>query len=219
VRTYEDQSSVAHAYNDAFSKAAPGAEFSILVHQDMYFPEGWLNRLQEDIRFLSGQDPSWAVLGCFGVTRTGEEFGHLYSNGHGVIGRPFGRPIKVRTLDEIVLVVRHISGLHFTQTHCGFHLYGADICLRAEQLGLNCYAIDNFCVHNTRDLTVLPSGFYERYQAIVRNFPAALPVATTCTQVASSGWPFRYRLFRDRIRKLRGSVRVVERLPDPTTVL
>lgn len=219
VRTYERQQSAAAAYNDALANAGREGEFTIFLHQDMYLPAGWLDRLNAIVARLAIDDPSWGVLGCYGITESWGRIGHVYSNGYGVLGRSYETPAKVRTLDEIVLVVRHVSGLRFTDGHPGFHLYGTDICLRAEQLGLNCYAIDNYCVHNTRQQSYFPLQFYSGYCAVRRNYPAALPVKTACTNVMSSLWPIRRTFIRQRIAKLRGMAPVTERLPDPTVVL
>jgi len=219
ARIYENQRSASSAYNDALANASPGSGYTIFVHQDVYLPEGWLDRLRSIVASLSGYDRSWAVLGSFGVTHAGEYAGHVYGNGVGVLGRPFGQPVKVRTLDEIVLVVRHIPGLRFTGAHPGFHLYGTDICLRAEQLNLSCYVADNYCIHNTRLQSFPPGGFYSGYLAIMRHFPAALPVKTTCATVTGSPWPMRRLILRQMIAKFRGKARVVGRLADPTAAL
>lgn len=218
VRTYESQRSAAAAYNDALAKATPDVRYTVFVHQDVYLPGGWLARLDESIERLSSRDPSWGVLGCYGVTASGEHAGHVYSNGLGVLGRPFDEAVKVRTLDEIVLVVRNLPDLGFTPSHPGFHMYGADICLRAEELGLRCYAADNYCVHNTRYDTGLPLAFYEGYRAIARRFPGALPVTTPCISVPSRrGWPLPVRLLYYEVARRMGRLRMTERLADPTS--
>ena len=218
VRTYENQRSAAAAYNDALAKAAADTRYTVFVHQDVYLPGGWLARLEETVDLLSSRDPSWGVLGCYGVTASGEHVGHVYSNGLGVLGKSFGQPIRVRTLDEIVLVVRSLPGLRFTANHPGFHMYGADICLRAEQLGLHCYAIDNYFVHNARYDYALPLAFYQGYRAVIRHFPGALPVTTTCATVPSHrGWPIPIRLLYYELARRAGRLRVAERLADPVS--
>jgi Glycosyltransferase like family len=216
VRIYESQRSAASAYNDALAKASPGSEFTIFVHQDMYLPQGWLDRLRENVAYLDLHDPSWGVIGCFGVTSGGQYAGHVYSNGIGLLGRPFNEPIRVRTLDEIVLVVRHMPVFRFTDGHPGFHLYGTDICLRAEQIGLSCYVVDNYCVHNTEQWSILPREFYRGYRAIMRHHPTALPVKATCATICKDIWPMRRAILRHTIAKWRGDVSVTRRVPDPS---
>lgn len=219
LRIYENSRSAASAYNDALAKAEPGSAYTIFVHQDIYLPEGWLAKLRWDIARLTVHDPSWGVLGCYGVTSTGQGEGHVYSNGLGVLGRSFERPIRVRTLDEIVLVVQHVPSLRFTDGHPGFHLYGTDICLRAEQLSLSCYVVNDLCVHNARSDSALPLAFYQSYLAVMRNFPKALPVKTPCATITNSVWPMRMTLLRQRLARLAGRARIVERLADPAGVL
>lgn len=219
VQIYENQRSAASAYNSVLAKASPESEFTIFVHQDVYFPPGWLSRLKETIARLNTDDPSWAVLGCFGVTHTGQPVGRVYTSAGRHAGPPFGNPVRVRTLDEVVLVVRHVPGLRFTDSHPGFHMYGTDICLRAERLKLSCYVIDNVCVHNKGYVTGLPLAYYEGHCAIMKHFPEALPVKSPCALVTNTAWPLRIRLLRQRIARIRGRARVVESLPDPTTVL
>ena len=59
-------------------------------------------------------------------------------------------PARVSTLDELLLVVPRNTPLQFDPA-LGFHLYGADICLLAQELGLAVVALDAACHHNTRE--------------------------------------------------------------------
>lgn len=215
VRVYENHASAASAYNDALAKAGPGSGYTVFVHQDMYLPHGWLDRLDENVECLNENEVPWGVLGCYGVPSVGAGIGHVFSNGSGVVGSPFGQPARVRTLDEIVLVVRHACGLRFTHDHPGFHMYGTDICLRAEKLNLRCFAIDDYCVHNAHYRSFLPEGFYRACRAIARHFPDALPVRAPCFAVTHSAWPMRVLLLRQKLARLRGRTLEVGRLPDP----
>lgn len=221
LRSYEKQRSAAAAYNNALEDVVAGSDYTIFVHQDVYLPPGWLDKLEKNVAHLGARDGSWAVLGCAGITHDGRAAAYVYSNGHGVSGEPFGQPVRVRTLDEIVLVVRHAPGLRFTESHPGFHMYGTDICLRAEQLGLNCYAIDNYCVHNTRRQSGLPVDFYWGYLAIKKHFPDALPVKSTCAEVTDrTSLPFLVRLLRQELARRRGRARpAVERVDDPACLV
>ena len=51
-----------------------------------------------------------------------------------------------------------------------FHLYGTDICLTAEEKGLNCYTIPAFCYHNTEQILTLPREFYICYKYMKRKW-------------------------------------------------
>ena len=126
--------SAAKAYNEAIDRAAN--DLMVFAHQDMIFPESWPKQLEEALVYLEASDPGWGVLGCYGKARDGVGHGWTYSPGQGLIGRRFGYPEPIQTLDEIVLVFRMSSGLRFDDDLPHFHLYGTDICLRAAGRGM-----------------------------------------------------------------------------------
>jgi hypothetical protein len=84
---------------------------------------------------------------------------------------------------------------------------------------MNCYAIDDFCVHNTRHSTVLPLAYYEGYAAIARNFPAELPIRTPCATVTGSTSSIWITLLRQRIARILKGRRTVERLENATEAI
>jgi hypothetical protein len=88
--------------------------------------------------------------------------------------------------------------LRFDETLPHFHLYGADICLRAAEMGLKSYAISAFCIHNTRQCLVLPKEFYECCRHIKRVWKNLLPIQTTCIRITRFNFP----LYRRRLREL-----------------
>ena len=176
--------SAATAYNDAIEKAV--YDLIVFVHQDVILPEDWLSQLQCSLDHLEIKDPSWGVLGCGGITRDGLGRGHVYSSGLGIIGEPFVRPAPVQTLDEIVLILKKASALRFDEQLPNFHLYGADICMRAASMGLGCYAISAFCVHNTQQNLILTNEFYEAYRHIKQVWKDQLPIQTTCIRISKS---------------------------------
>jgi hypothetical protein len=188
-------SSATKAYNDAIDRARN--DLIVLCHQDMFLPEAWLNQLQNAIRQLETLDPNWGVIGPGGITRDGQGQGHLYSSGLGVIGTPFPEPMRVQTLDEIVLVLRKSSGLRFDDHLPHFHLYGTDICLQAAKRDMNCYAISAFCIHNTVQCLVLPPEFYESCNYMRRVWKDYLPIRTTCTELTRFGVPLYWRRLRE----------------------
>ena len=70
-------------------------------------------------------------------------------------------------LDELLLIVPRNTPLKFDSS-LGFHLYGADLCLQAAELGLAVVAIQAPCKHNTQHDTV-PDAFLES----TRSLPAS----------------------------------------------
>jgi hypothetical protein len=178
----EKFASAAEAYNDALEKSRN--DILIFAHQDVYFPDSWLPDLEASLKYLETHDPRWGVLGCFGVSADRRRYGTVYSAGLGIIGSAVQHPMPVRTLDEIVLILRKSSGLMFDTSLQGYHFYGADICLRAALKGMTNYAIPAFCVHNTQLNPTLPADFYQCYKQFKRIWREALPVHTSCITVS-----------------------------------
>ena len=207
----EKFSSAPKAYNDALDRSSN--DLIVFCHQDMYFPEEWLQDLKRAIDYLSIHDPNWGVLGCSGITVNHDHYRYLYSSGLGVSGTPFEHPKPVQTLDEIVLVMRKSSGLRFDESLPHFHMYGTDICMQALKRGMKSYAISAFCIHNTFQPLVLPAEFYMCAEHIRSAWKDYLPIQTTCIKITKSGLPiYRRRLHGLYLRYIRrkelGGVRV-----------
>lgn len=177
----EGYRSAGNAYNEAIAKSQN--DFLIFLHQDIILPEQWIYQLENSLDLLESEDPYWGVLGCYGKTQYDGGRGYVYQAGPGIIGEPFDRPEKVQTLDEIVLILRKSSGLRFDESLPNYHLYGTDICLRAEQLGKKSYAIPAFCIHNSNQGFVLPKEFYDCYWHVRRTWKAQLPVQASCIRI------------------------------------
>ena len=178
-------SSAAVAYNEALERST--GEVVIFAHQDVFFPKAWLAQLEIALHWLAKHDPEWGVLGVYGVGADGRPAGWTYSTGLGrELGGPSPEPLPVRTLDEVVLIVRRSSGLKFDEGVEGFHMYGTDVCLEAERLGLGVYVISAFAIHNSNGIGQLPSAFWQAYLYVRRKWWAQLPVAAPCARVTRS---------------------------------
>lgn len=193
--------SAANAYNDAIERSVN--DLIVFCHDDVFLPGPWVSQLDCALDYLQVHDPHWGVLGCAGRTRDKRTWAHVYSNGLGVLGKPFDRPQEVQTLDELVLIIRKSSGLRFDRSLPHFHLYGADICLAAAKANMKSYAINAFCIHNTREIIVLPNEFYECCRHIRRVWKEYLPIQTTCTQITK----YNVHLRLTRVRELYGRYR------------
>ncbi len=205
------------AYNEAW-RAAKG-DILVFAHQDVFLPPGWTAQLQAALDHLAEHDAHWGVLGIWGRTTEGYPRGHTYCTGLcRMLGAPFAGPVQVRTLDEIVLVMRRDCELRFDEQLPGFHLYGTDICLQAENRALNCYVIPAFCVHNTRGLKYLPLSFWQSYIHLRAKWRSHLPVQTPCTTITCWGWPLVRHglesLYQHAIRRRAVGCRV----PDPAAL-
>lgn len=182
VLVLEGYSSATTAYNVGLRRALN--EIVVFVHQDVFLPDTWLPSMYDGLRTLTDIDPHWGVVGCCGITACGERLGHLYTPGEGVVGWPLNKPQRVRVLDELVLVLRKSSGIRFSDDMPGFHFYGPDICLAAEQRQINCYVISAFCIHNARQYFDYPPDFYSSYRLMKRKWARSLPVQTSCIRLS-----------------------------------
>jgi hypothetical protein len=192
----EDYSSASKAYNDAINRSQN--DLIVFLHSDIILPELWVSDLQRALDYLDADDPQWGVIGCYGETLHDNGRGYIYSSGLGIMGKPFERPERIQTLDEIVLVLRKSSGLRFDETLPYFHMYGTDICMTAEEAGRKNYAISAFCIHNTQPGLILADDFYECYWHIRRKWKNRLPIRTTCVRVTR----YNYGMYRRRMGEM-----------------
>src|SRR5713226_6345013 len=84
ILVQEKFASAATAYNDAIARSCN--DLIVFAHQDIYLPQTWIGQLEHALSQLEARDPHWGVLGCYGTTRDGHGWGHVYSSGVGVIG-------------------------------------------------------------------------------------------------------------------------------------
>ena len=191
----ERYASAAKAYNDAIDRSRN--DLIVFVHQDIILPESWTSDLERALDRLERDDPSWGVIGCYGETLHDGGRGYIYSSGLDILGKPFDRPERVQTLDEIVLIIRRSSDLRFDESLPYFHMYGTDICMTAEQAGRKNYAISAFCIHNTQPTLTLGHDFYACYWHVRRKWGKYLPIQTSCVRITRSNGPMYERRLRE----------------------
>jgi hypothetical protein len=209
--------SAALAYNDAIDRAR--TDVIIFAHQDVYFPENWLEDLDRALLILETKDPNWAVLGCYGIDRKGKEVGYVYSVGLGVLGHSFAEPVAVDSLDEFVLILRKSANIRFDPTLPNYHFYGTDICLAARKRGLSNFVICAFSVHNTK-LAPLPKEFFDCYRHIKRVWKEFIPITTPCIRVSRFDQDLTIRKLKALKNKLLGNpASEGKRLADPREAL
>ncbi|HSW67308.1 MAG TPA: glycosyltransferase [Bacteroidales bacterium] len=193
----KDYISASQAYNAAIRRAE--TEFLIFVHQDIVLPQNWINDVNKAISILEDKKDNWGIIGCFGVDNIGIEHGYLFCTGNGrFILEPFDYPQKVKTLDEIVLILKKSSKLTFDEFLPHFHFYGTDICLQAAEKGMSCYAISAFCLHNSNQTTLFPSEFFAASDYIRKKWSKYLPIHTPCVSIGQSKAIFniKYKFYR-----------------------
>lgn len=133
--------SAASALNHGFDQST--GEYVVFVHQDIIFEDGhFLEKIISQIDDLGGK----AIVGPAGI----KEKNGVYSNiTHGsqrkLVGKyRLGRPVKVQTLDEVLLAMKRevFDRFRFDEVTCdNWHLYGVDLCLTAERNGVESYTI------------------------------------------------------------------------------
>jgi len=187
--------SAAAAYNAAMDESP--AEIMVFCHQDVYLPRSWLTKLEEAIRAVEKIDKNWAVLGVYGVKADGAHVGKVWcSGGNYVLNPPANMPAAVRSVDELLFVLRRSSGIRFDEKLPGFHLYGTDIVQTALAAGLGAYVIDAPVIHNTAGYRKMAGQVTDRDAVCAGHAirPPARPCRVIALQESSRPW----RTARDR---------------------
>ncbi len=186
--------SAAKAYNSVLEQVTE--PFVLLAHQDVYLPSGFEHRLASSIRLIEQMDPNWAVIGVIGLDDSGCVTGTVWSNGlQREVGSKISNMQRVTTIDELLIVVRSGSGLRFDEKLPGFHLYGTDIVLMAQEQRLNSYVVDAPVIHNSRAIRWLDASYAAGYRYMQQKWAHRLPVSTLIVPITHTFWPiYRARL-------------------------
>ena len=217
VSVQRGASSAGTAYNRGIQ--ATQSKVMIFLHQDVYLPAGWFDKVDAALAWLGKHDPNWGLAGAFGTEPDGTGQGRIYSTGlQRVLGEEFTGGREVETLDEVVLILRRSSGLKFDEQLPGFHMYGADICLQAAERGMRSYAISACCVHNTNGIGMLPRAYWKCYELLRRKWRKRLPVSTPCMPITKWGGPALRYLVKRPITLALGGQRPGRRVANPARV-
>lgn len=157
LSTYENKDSIeyitvknsisgASGLNNGLKKVTN--DIIICCHQDVYFKEGWYNKLNECIDKLNNSInyKNWGVLGFAGTTDNGK-----------MVGTHSGLEmfndediIPVQTLDESVLILKKDNSFKFDENLIYYHMYGTDISLQSYVKDLGVYVINVPIDHRTK---------------------------------------------------------------------
>ena len=172
----EGYSSASKAYNEVLRKA-PAGTLIIFAHQDVYLPADYGARLRHRIDELERTDPDWAVLGLSGRRADGKFAGKVWSTAAKMVQQSdFPFPVRVVTLDELLLVVKAGTGLLFDEQLPGFHMYAADIVQIGLSLGRNSYVIDAPAVHHDKPVIHLDKTYRRSYRYLRKKWWDRLPI-------------------------------------------
>lgn len=175
-----------------------GHDIGILVHQDMFFRQGWTEQVLDQIEFLPS---SWVVAGPIGKDMEGNVRGkfhdmrlplHFYSD---------DLPLAASCFDEAVLIINLKKKFRFDETMDGFDLYGTLVVLQAWEMGGTAWIIDAFCEHYCmRPFTWVPDGnFSDHFRWLHQRFPQAERIDTTVLGVRKKDSRRRYDLPEDNL--------------------
>ena len=193
VLAIHDAPSAAAAINLAIPKARH--QWVACVHQDVFLPDGWDRRIAQQLEEAERRFGPIGVVGVYGVGEVivsddpTQRLGAMrigWVNDRGRLLRDGPElPARVATLDELLLIVRRDTPLQF-DPNLGFHFYGADLCLQANEQGLAVVALRALCHHNSRGVG-LPETFYRSAEVFARKWSHRLPVATPCVIIDKGG--------------------------------
>lgn len=156
----------------------------VLVHQDVYLPDGWVTRFFHQWELAEHTFGEIGVAGVYGVSYSGgapggtDRFGHVVDRQHLLWESP-KMPASVESLDEVVLAVNRRTTLRLDPA-LGFHLYGSDLALQARKAGLAAVVLDATCFHNSRTTEKLPAAFHQSAATFRQKWEMSLPLATPC---------------------------------------
>jgi hypothetical protein len=124
-----------------------GADVAVLAHHDMYFRNGWLQRVKEQLAKLPD---SWVCAGIIGKDMQGRMCGKLHDMRMVDIVNTSSIhqfPQEACCVDECVIIINLKKGFRFDETLDGFDLYGTLCVLQAWEMGGTAWVLDAFCEH------------------------------------------------------------------------
>ncbi|WEF32258.1 glycosyltransferase [Pseudoduganella chitinolytica] len=136
-------SSAAQAFNENVVKHAPG-EITVLVHQDVYLPPNWTDAMEAIYDNLP-----FGVAGCVGC-RGQQIYADVFASPTIYLDFNINElPTPVDSLDELILIFPSATPIRLDE-ELGWHMYGADACVKAKQFGQQALVIKNRVVHYSK---------------------------------------------------------------------
>lgn len=121
-----------------------GAKIGILTHQDMFYREGWIHNVKEQIAKLPDD---WVIAGIVGKDEDGVLCGRFHDMSTPLwIVSEHEFPARCSCIDECTIIVNMKSGFRFEEELEGFDLYGTYACLRANEMG-SAWILDAWAEH------------------------------------------------------------------------
>lgn len=156
----------------------------VLVHQDVYLPEGWPARMVAQWRLAEQRGGPIGIAGVFGVLDRRVPFdaiGRVVHRDRLLMHRSL--PADVDGLDELLMVVPRGTPLR-VDAELGWHLYGTDLALQAHERDLRVVVLDAPCHHNSLTGRV-PWKYRESERVLARKWEKLLPIHTNLSSIGS----------------------------------
>ena len=150
------------------------ADIAILTHQDMYYRDGWIDNVKEQITKLP---EDWIVAGIIGKDYEGRICGVFRDMRTPLIfdtSNIHKFPHPACCFDECCIIVNMKTGFRFDESHTGFDLYGTLAVIQAWERGGSAWVIDapaeHYCM---RPFTWVPDQlFIDNYEMLHNRFQA-----------------------------------------------
>jgi hypothetical protein len=181
-----------------FLREAKG-EYIILCHQDILLHDHTIDDLDKRIVEMELVDTNWGVLSNAGGINLKYVAMHVTQKCGNKLIEPL-LPLVTKTVDENFMLVKNASNLALSHNLRGFHMYGTDICLIAETLGLKSYIINFNLTHKSNGNA--DASFYKSREELLMKYHLALRgrfMSTTITRFYISGNYLGYRLLNSGI--------------------
>lgn len=172
-------SNAAEGLNAAIAQAKN--EIVVLLHQDVYLPEGWSNRFLQQYSIAEQRFGRVGLAGLFGSLSyhgNRKNFGHIVDRDTLLQHTPL--PAAVDTIDEAVMAMPKSNAARF-DPRLGWHLYGADLAMQSMQRGYFVAALDAPCFHHSRTGFSLPAEYQLSAEIFKQKWNDYLPIFTPCS--------------------------------------
>jgi hypothetical protein len=181
-----------HAFRSAGAALNHGArqarhQVVAFVHQDVY-----LHSIDRLVHVAESFDHGvWGLLGANGVTRTGENVGHVRDRVQ-VLGRPAPTPVEVDSLDEVLFMASRDLLLRYPLTEdsdLAWHAYCVEYAARLRLLGVRVGAVDMAITHNSVSINL--DNLDVAHERVGTMYPQLQPIRTTCGVIGPAESPWR----------------------------
>lgn len=183
-------------------------DICILVHHDVYLPDGWDRLLMRRIAEVEAHDPDWAVIAASGIGPDGRHWGPVWSSAFSrVLGGVTVAPQPIQAADELLIVFRADTGLRFDEELPHFHFHGLDIVQTVLAAGKGAYNVPLPLIHNDRFAKMLGDDYRDGYRHMQRKWRDVLPLMSTTVKISWHGLHLRRALRRMKNYSAVGSER------------